>query len=63
MKENSIISVKDEKLKAIILYNRGTIRYRMGCKEDALKDLEIALQTDPENEEFKEAVSKCKDAK
>ena len=59
----SFILVNDEKLKAIILYNRGTIKYRMGCKEDALKDLEAALQTMPENEEFKEAVTKCKDSK
>ena len=35
----------------------------MGCKEDALKDLEIALQIDPDNEEFKEALSKCKESK
>ena len=50
-------------MKAIILYNRGTIRYRMGCHDDALKDLENALQMDPENEEYKEAVTKCKEAK
>ena len=35
----------------------------MGCHEDALKDLEAALQTIPENEEFKEAVTKCKESK
>ena len=35
----------------------------MGCKEDALKDLEGALQITPENEEFKEAVTKCKESK
>ena len=35
----------------------------MGCNEDALKDLEAALQTMPENEEFKEAVTKCKESK
>ena len=63
MKVKSLFSVKDEKLKSILLYNRGTIRYRMGCKEDALKDLEIALQIDPDNEEFKEALSKCKESK
>ena len=57
------ISVNDEKLKAIILYNRGTIKYRMGCKEDALKDLEGALQITPENDEFKEAFTKCKESK
>ena len=53
-------SVKDEKIKAIILYNRGTIRYRMGCFGDALGDLEIASNSEPDNEEFKEALMKCK---
>ena len=53
-------SVKDEKIKAIVLYNRGTIRYRMGCFSDALGDLELALKSEPDNEEFKEAVMKCK---
>ena len=53
-------SVKDEKIKAIVLYNRGTIRYRMGCFSDALGDLESALKSEPDNEEFKEAVMKCK---
>ena len=57
------ILVKDEKLEAVILYNRGTIRYRMGCHEDALKDLETALQKEPDNEEFKEAALKCKESK
>ena len=53
-------SVKDEKIKAIVLYNRGTIRYRMGCFSDALGDLELALKSEPDNEEFKEAFMKCK---
>ena len=53
-------SVKDEKIKAIVLYNRGTIRYRMGCFSDALGDLEWALKSEPDNEEFKEAFMKCK---
>ena len=56
----NFFSVKDEKIKAIVLYNRGTIRYRMGCFSDALGDLELALKSDPDNEEFKEAVMKCK---
>ena len=60
---NYHILVNDEKLKGIVLFNRGTIKYRMGCKDDALKDLENALQSDPDNEEFKEAVTKCKESK
>ena len=57
---NCFFSVKDEKIKAIVLYNRGTIRYRMGCFSDALGDLEIASKSEPDNEEFKEALMKCK---
>ena len=55
--------VKDETLESVILYNRGTIRYRMGCHDDALKDLELAVKKQPNNEEFKEAALKCKEAK
>jgi len=61
--EAALTRVNDEKLKGIVLFNRGTIKYRMGCKDDALKDLENALQSDPDNEEFKEAVTKCKESK
>ena len=32
----------------------------MGCFSDALGDLESALKSEPDNEEFKEAVMKCK---
>ena len=32
----------------------------MGCFGDALGDLEIASKSEPDNEEFKEALMKCK---
>ena len=58
-----MVLVKDEKLEAIILYNRGTIRYRMGCHDEALNDLELAQQKEPSNLEFQEAALKCKEEK
>ena len=34
--------------------------FRMGRFSDALKDFEFAVQHEPENEEFKEGLSKCR---
>ena len=33
----------------------------MGRFSDALKDFELAVQHEPENEEFKEGLSKCRE--
>ena len=58
-----LFAVKDERLEAVILYNRGIIKYRMGSNHDALADLEMAVQKDPDNKEFKEAVLNVKEKK
>ena len=55
-----VFLAKAENLKAIIQYNRGTIKYRMGCIDEALVDLEAAVQKEPDNPEFKEAFQTCK---
>ena len=55
-----VFLAKDKNLKAIIQYNRGTIKYRMGCFDEALTDLEGAVQKEPDNTDYKEAFQKCK---
>ena len=41
-------------------YNRGTILHRLGSHKEALNDLQVAVDKDPLNPEFKEALDACK---
>ena len=50
----------DEAL-AVAKYNRGTILYRMGKFEQALADLEAAVDSAKDNSEYQEALKKCQD--
>ena len=56
--------VVDVQLKALIMYNRGTIKYRMGSFVEALPDLQFAVDKAgaADNPEFQEALDTCKDS-
>ena len=44
---------------AVALYNRGTVKYRMGDYAEAEKDLKRAAEAEPDNKEFQEGLSEC----
>ena len=43
----------------VAYYNRGTILYRLGSHEEALPDLKLALDKEPNNTDYKEALEAC----
>lgn len=45
---------------AVAYYNRGTVLYRLGNYELALKDFAKSVELDPENVNFAEGLSECK---
>ena len=46
---------------AVAYFNRGTIKYRMGKHEEAAKDLQVAVDKEPDNGEFKEGLKNCQE--
>jgi len=52
-------ALKLDKDMTVAKYNRGTIWYRMGKYQEALADLQEAVNSDSDNKEYQEALVKC----
>ena len=46
---------------AVAMYNRATVRFRLGKYREAVEDFEKACEKEPGNEEFKEGLKNCKE--
>jgi len=52
-------SIKLNNSNAIAYYNRGTVLYRLGFYESAIKDLKDAVFWECRNSEFQTALKEC----